>query len=53
MTSIAIAQHKGGVGKSTLAWALSSQLAKAQEVLAIDLDPQGTLTEALCEGEER
>lgn len=48
MRILAIANHKGGVGKSATAQALGVVLAteRARRVLLVDIDPQGSLTGA-------
>ena len=49
MLKLCLHHGKGGVGKSTLAYAIASFLSLHHKVLVIDLDPQGTLTNALIE----
>ena len=47
---IAIANHKGGVGKTTTVASLGSTLAKkGYKVLLVDLDAQANLTSSLVD----
>jgi chromosome partitioning protein len=52
MVTIAVANHKGGVGKTTIAFNLAQILAGQHEknILAIDNDPQANLTSSFIEG---
>jgi len=45
MTTFAISNQKGGVGKSTSTWVLGAALAeRSRSVLLVDLDPQASLS---------
>jgi chromosome partitioning protein len=45
MTVISIINYKGGVGKTTITANLAAEMAfRGQRILAIDLDPQASLT---------
>jgi chromosome partitioning protein len=47
MIRIAVHLGKGGAGKSTSCWALARFFCRQARVLAVDLDPQATLTSAI------
>jgi chromosome partitioning protein len=54
MITISISNHKGGVGKTTIAFNLAKILSNRRNsrILAIDNDPQGNLSSSLLEGFE-
>ena len=45
--AISVINMKGGVGKTTIATMLCQQFARSHKVLAIDLDPQANMSQAL------
>lgn len=51
-TIITLAKNKGGVGSTTLAHALASVWSQKFKILLWDLDPQATLTMAICDSTE-
>jgi chromosome partitioning protein len=53
MKVLSIVNHKGGVGKTTLALVLGKLLSESVRVLLIDLDPQANLTLALTRQRSR
>lgn len=54
MAVVAVANQKGGVGKTTIAFNLAKGLsARGFRVLAVDNDPQGNLTGAFLEDPDR
>lgn len=53
MTSVALFNNKGGVGKTTLTYHLAHMLQRlGRNVLAVDLDPQSNLTAAFLDEEK-
>ena len=47
MRVFAVANQKGGVGKTTTTTSLGAALTKGNRVLIVDLDPQGNATTGL------
>lgn len=51
MQTIAVANHKGGIGKTTIVRTVGQCLAERRRVLLVDLDPQASLTGACVTGD--
>ena len=48
--AVSVINMKGGVGKTTIATLLCRHFARTHKVLAIDLDPQANMSQALMGG---